>query len=332
MSPYLRCPKCGKQEYGVLSVHRTECQRRCRACLYRGTVYLPEITKKIIYIDQFAFSNIVLLLSPEFPGHEKVTSQPFWKELFEILSVVCHIQLVVCPDSRQHHHESLTAPFAKSLKHTYEHFSGGASFEDSETIKARQVSQIAKCWLKKEAVTFDFNAEQISSNRLHEWSDRIFITVSGELPGRAEELRRVRGKVHEHLQEIFAQWQRDKKPFKEVLAREKAAYRENLINGYREQVMKRMQMPAQIMSGQRPSLDEILPSWAETQMYSLQHTFGAHVPDKKLAAEALGEFLHSNAIDNAPFSVIGASMYASLSKKSGFWSEENPESGHCERC
>ena len=59
MTPYLPCPKCGVQEYGVLSVSDTRCQRRCRACWYTGTVYLPEIKKKIIYIDQFVFSNFV---------------------------------------------------------------------------------------------------------------------------------------------------------------------------------------------------------------------------------------------------------------------------------
>jgi hypothetical protein len=29
MTPYLVCPKCGKQEYGVLSVSDTRCERVC---------------------------------------------------------------------------------------------------------------------------------------------------------------------------------------------------------------------------------------------------------------------------------------------------------------
>src|SRR5271170_1123317 len=148
MTPYLRCPKCGMQEYGVLSVSDTRCERRCRSCWYRGTVRLPEIKKKIIYIDQFAFSNIMKVLSPEVKGHERATSEPFWKELFETLGVVCHLQLVACPDSREHQHESLASPFYKSLKNTYEHFSGGVSFEDAETVRLRQLTRIAECWLK----------------------------------------------------------------------------------------------------------------------------------------------------------------------------------------
>jgi transcription elongation factor Elf1 len=65
MTPYLRCPRCGAEEYGVLSVRDTRCKRRCRACWHTATIYLPEIKKKIVYFDQFAFSNIMKFLSPD---------------------------------------------------------------------------------------------------------------------------------------------------------------------------------------------------------------------------------------------------------------------------
>lgn len=92
MTPYLVCPKCGKQEYGVLNVSDTRCQRRCRTCWHTATVHLPEIKKQIVYIDQFAFSNIMKFLSPKVKGHERAVAEPFWKELFEtlVLSVTCN--------------------------------------------------------------------------------------------------------------------------------------------------------------------------------------------------------------------------------------------------
>jgi hypothetical protein len=327
MGPYLKCPKCGVQEFGVLSVSDTRCERRCRACMYRGTVRLPEIRKKIVYIDQFVFSNFVKILDPEIDGHERATSDPFWKQLFEILDVVRHIQLVACPDSREHQHESLTSSFYKSLKHAYEHFSGGVSFDDSETIKLHQLAQIAKSWLRKEAVTFGFDAEEISSGRLHEWSGRLFVTVDGDLSGTVEELRRTRGEIHERLQNVFAQWQMDKKQFREVFAAEKSAYRENLVTGYRKQCLRRAQMAAQMMQGRMPSVDEILPSMTENQMWSLQHLFQPHAADQKQLTEMLHEFLSSDAIDGAPFSVVGAAMYASLSRKAASGQKRIPNQG-----
>jgi hypothetical protein len=88
MGPYLRCPNCSAEQYGVIDVGRNKCTRRCRDCLYSGTVDLPELKKKIVYIDQFAISNLMKLLSPEVKGHERAASEPFWNELFEMLEVV----------------------------------------------------------------------------------------------------------------------------------------------------------------------------------------------------------------------------------------------------
>jgi len=326
MTPYLRCPKCGTEEYGVLSVSDTRCQRRCRACWYTDTVYLPEIKKKIVYVDQFAFSNIMKFLSPEVKGHQRVTAEPFWKELFEILGVVCHLQLVACPDSREHQHESLTSPFYKALKHTYEHFSGGVSFHDAETIRIRQIANLAKAWLKDEPINFDFSAESISSGRLHEWSGRIFITVDGVLPGTVDELRARRGKTHLGLQEVFEQWQREKKPFREVFAAEKDAYGRGLIQIYIEERRKRAQMAVMMMRGQMPPLEAVLPSRTENLVTNLQFIFQQEV-GKEQGTAKLAEFFKSGAINEAPFNRIGAAMYASLAAKAAAGQKEVPNQG-----
>lgn len=326
MTPYLRCPKCGVEEYGVLSVSDTRCERRCRACWYTDTVYLPEIKKKIVYIDQSAFSNIMKFLSPEAKGHERTTAEPFWKELFEILGVVCHLQLVACPDSREHQYESLTSPFYNSLKRTYEHFSGGVSFHDAETIRIRQIAKIAKAWLRGEPASFDFNAESITSGRLHEWSGRIFVTVDGVLPGTVDELRTTRAKTYQGLRGVFAQWQREKKPFKEVFAVEKQAFVQETIRIYVEDCRKRAQMASEIMRGQRPSLEAFLPSRAENLVSNLQFIFDQAVGEEQGSAK-LTEFLKSGAIDDAPFNLIAASMYTSLAAKAAAGQKEIPNQG-----
>ena len=326
MTPYLRCPKCRAEEYGVLSVSDTRCHRRCRACWYTATVYLPEIKKKIVYVDQFAFSNIVKFLSPEVKGHQRVAAEPFWKELFEILGVVCHLQLVACPDSREHQYESLTSPFYKALKHTYEHFSGGVSFHDAETIRIRQIANLAKAWLQDEPINFDFSAESISSARLYEWSGRIFITVDGVLPGTVDELRARRGKTHLGLQEVFEQWQREKKSFREVFAAEKDAYGRGLIQIYVEDYRKRAQIAVMMMRGQMPPLEAVLPSRTENLVTNLQFIFQQEV-GKEQGNAKLAEFFKSGAINEAPFNRIGAAMYASLAAKAAAGQKEVPNQG-----
>lgn len=326
MTPYLVCPKCGKQEYGVLHVGDTRCERRCRFCWHTATVYLPEIKKKIVYIDQSAFSNIMKVLSPEMKGHERAASEPFWKELFEILGVVCHLQLVACPDSREHQHESLTSPFYIALKRTYEHFSGGVSFHDAETIGIRQIADLARAWLRNESVCFDFRPESISADRLHEWSDRIFVTVDGVLPGTVDELRTTRGSTHKGLQEVFEQWQKEKKSFKEVFAAEKSAHCQSLIQKFLEDCRKRAQMPVMMMRGDMPSLNDVLPSRAESLVMNLQFIFEQEV-GKELGNAKLADFFKSGAINEAPFNLIRAAMYASLAAKAAAGQKEMPNQG-----
>lgn len=310
----------------MLSVSDKQCHRRCRACFHSGTVYLPEIKKKIVYIDQFAFSNIMKTLSPEVHGHETATSQSFWKELFEVLGVVCHLQLVACPDSREHQYESLTSPFYKALKHTYEHFSGGVSFHDAETIRIRQIAAIARSWIKNESVTFDFRPESISSGGLQEWGGRIFVTVDGILPGTVDELRTARSKSHQGLQEVFKHWQREKKSFKEVFATEKASYDRFLVQKFVEDCQKRAQMPVMMMRGQIPSLNDVLPSREESLMMSLQFIFEQEAGREQGNAK-LAEFFKSGAVNEAPFNLIGAAMYASLAAKAASGQKEIPNQG-----
>jgi hypothetical protein len=328
MGPYLQCPKCGAQKYGVLSV-RAYCTRRCRECLHKGEVNLPEIKKKIVYIDQFAFSNIMKLLSPDVKGHKRTSAEPFWKELFETLAVVRHLQLIACPDSKEHEYESLPTPFYKTLKRTYEHFSGGISFYSADDIRRGQVARIARCWLKNEVPNFDFDAEKITHGKLHEWSDRIFITVDGVLPGLVEELRTARTSGHHGLQGVFANWQLGKKSFNEVFEAEKGAYCAGLVSIYKaecEARERRLRGLTQLTNGEIPSLNDILPSRTSHMLLNLQAIFEHEVGrDKAPAVMAL--FLLSGAMNEAPFNRIAASMYASLAMKAAAGQKKVPNQG-----
>ena len=115
--PYEDCPKCGQHEFGVLNIHDNSYTRRCRSrsCWHTLTFGLPALKKKVIYLDQFVFSNIMKMLSAETRGHERAEAEPLWRELFESLDVLCRMQLVICPDSTEHHAESLISPFYEEL-------------------------------------------------------------------------------------------------------------------------------------------------------------------------------------------------------------------------
>ena len=68
--PFIICPKCNQELFGVISIRNNSYSRRCKNCLYPvGTnrtadYYLPNLNKKVIYLDQFAISEMMKVLNP----------------------------------------------------------------------------------------------------------------------------------------------------------------------------------------------------------------------------------------------------------------------------
>ena len=125
------------------------------------------------------------------------------------------------------------------------------------------------------------------------------------------------------MQEVFAQWQQEKKSFKEVFEIEKAAYCQSLVSMYRGECEKRAQMLALAARGQMPSLIDILYSQTSHLMLNLQYIFENAV-GKEQSAATMAEFLRSGAINEAPFNIISAAMYASLAMKAAAGQREVP--------
>ena len=52
------CPYCGQLgKYGNINITGDILNRGCNACMSRGSIHLPKLHKKIIYLDQFFFSS-----------------------------------------------------------------------------------------------------------------------------------------------------------------------------------------------------------------------------------------------------------------------------------
>jgi hypothetical protein len=80
--------------------------RRCRDCWHKQFYPLPELRKRIIYLDQFVVSNLMKLDNPGVRGHGPVVAEPFWRELRDLLSQLRKLQMICCPDSGSHEEES----------------------------------------------------------------------------------------------------------------------------------------------------------------------------------------------------------------------------------
>ena len=73
-----------------------------------------------------------------------------------------------------------------------------------------------ECWLRSQQPKFDLEAHRVTRRNPHAWEDRVFITVSGELPGYKQAVQKDRSNAHGRLGSLFKRWQADKKSFDEV--------------------------------------------------------------------------------------------------------------------
>jgi len=212
--PYKKCPnpQCAlENSFGVFFLIGGESgyTRKCIKCGYQQGFDLPEIKKKILYLDQFVISNLVKLLDKSHPSHERIKADPFWESLFTKLEVASKSQAIVCPDSFHHRDESLIGNMDfKLMKRLYEHFSNGKTFYPGIIIERNQITQHFEGWLANEKVEFDFKPENITfEQNLHNWSVGLMISVGGNpYPGQVEGLQKNNIVTREQLKIVWDRW------------------------------------------------------------------------------------------------------------------------------
>jgi len=70
------------------------------ACAWHKPFYrLPELRKRVIYLDQFVISNLMKLDNPGVKGHERIVAEPFWRELRDLLFQLRQLRTICCSDS-----------------------------------------------------------------------------------------------------------------------------------------------------------------------------------------------------------------------------------------
>ena len=76
--PFLVCPRCGEKSFGISEILPGYYLRKCNKCFYPDSqrnepevnYILPHLSKRIIYIDQFALSYMVRALHPNMKATE----------------------------------------------------------------------------------------------------------------------------------------------------------------------------------------------------------------------------------------------------------------------
>ena len=329
--PYVTCPKCGKNTFGILMICDHHYCRRCVECYYphpsRGednAIYpLPKLNKKVIYLDQFSISSMMKFLNPNTKGHMRARADVFWGDLFERLDTLCKLQLVSCPDSDFHEHESLLAPYYKQLKRIYEFFSHSVSLYDHETIKRFQIMGHLKIWMGN-SKTLDLDVHKVTHGEINAWQGRFIISLGDynqqEL---IDELRSNREKADDHMEEVFKRWQCEKdKDFNYWYNQEKKSEAVVINKSYNRYLLN---MAKAYFGGAPFEVEALLPDFASLLISGIKNRFKDNgITGEENLNKNVREFLQSETFEDTPYIKISSMLHAAMARRAAHQGRKRP--------
>ena len=326
LPPFEACPFCRAEEsFGLLNVHQYTFEKRCKSCRKSLSYGLPEVDKKVIYLDQFALSNLMKAANNSFRPNTNVQEVAFWKSLYNKVNNIVLKQLAVFPNSLLHLNESLLSPFHSQLEKMYEQLSGDTSFEDHETICRNQICEFAGAWIQGKAPPeISFDIDKILDGRRNQWLPLFSITANMNLDAMVDSTRRERDNIHNGLSEAFKVWrEQGAKPFKEYVEIESRAFGMSYIEGIQNLMIKM----AQAIAGTRELRYQDYLTSANTTMSMVMGVLRHYkVPEEEIPKKAI-EFFQWEELKQVPVCRIQSYLFAAMARKAASGQTTPPSRG-----
>ncbi len=219
------CPKCGEvKSFGNVFVRDNRILRGCKSCQHSITVYLPEVRKKVLYLDQFFFSSA-------FREHDSrfVTTA---KKIREVSS----LQLLVSPFSSIHEDEThqwrgYDNKNKEDLMKFIKDASRGHEFEPEYAVGKTQIIRAFKAFLTGAPVDFELKQRDAVRGDIHKWDDYMRIDV-GRYIGDIDLMRDLKQQALEGLVDMFPGWRESKNSFDQDVALEINSAARNYFDSY----------------------------------------------------------------------------------------------------
>lgn len=220
-APFRKCPACSSDDdLGVLSVGGAWLTRRCRRCRHTVREPLPPVDKAVVYLDQFAISNIYKVSTGTL--RETAPSRAFWVRLHSAVQRAYLLQQVVFPASSIHDDETLVAAgLADGLALAHDMLSGETEFDRVEDIAMAQVWAFVEAYADgKPPPDLDFDVDGILDGERNAWIPDLHISANMSFSQFAPATRAGRDAAAAEFQALAAHWAQEKPSFATVLKRE----------------------------------------------------------------------------------------------------------------
>ena len=207
--------------------------RRCTNCRYHGSEPLPRLDKKVLYLDQNAFS---LLFSVRSGGRLPEGHEDFARELHRRLKRLVLFQQAILPHSDIHRDETAVFRQANALREAYEVIGGDIAFTDRHSIEQAQVFEYARAFLENRDPILNFDVDEVLEDERNEWLRDIHIGVQMDYSLFAAELRASRDRGHVAMMGLVDRWATRRPTFDAALKTELDAFASVRTNGLIEAV------------------------------------------------------------------------------------------------
>ncbi len=219
------CPQCSRKNcFGNVSIHGNQVLRGCKYCKYSTRIFLPDIQKKIIYLDQFFFS-----------GAFRASDKRFLEAAHRIQEISTK-QLLVAPFSSIHedethlwrgYNETNKEGLLKFIKTT----SRGHKFKPAYAVERTQILKAFKMFLSKGDTGFLIEELDILNADIHNWDNYFQIDV--DLYSKDTNLiRELKSQSIDELVNVFEDWRKSTYTFANDVELELRDARKNYINSY----------------------------------------------------------------------------------------------------
>ena len=289
------CPGCGgTNRFGNVSIRGDHILRGCMSCKYRTTVSLPEIRKRIVYLDQFFFSSA-------FRGGDQR-----FVDAAQRITQLSAMQLLVVPFSSIHEDEThqwrgYDGNNKEDLLEFIKATSRGYEFEPAYNVEESQIIRAFQAFLAGRSSEFELEEHDAIEGNIHEWDDYIRIDV-GRYIGDIELARDLKRQSVEGLVDIFESWRQSTNTFDEDVALEITAAGKGYIDSY-------LEFAARISGG---DYDAVFNSPVMSQVVqSMLHCLPEETPLEEHLRQ-VARFFVSEHFNQIPYQWLSARMFATL--------------------
>jgi Zn ribbon nucleic-acid-binding protein len=334
--PYTDCPQCGrKNTFGksMMTAHRSY-TKECVECPYKQTFALPDIKKKIIYLDQFVISNMMKALNPRSASYNKIRAeQPRWLKLYERLDTLLKKQLIICPDSIYHRDESVVGEHFDAMVRIYEHLSEGTTFFDHTTIERFQIAQHFKKYLDgKPNEPLELDATKMVHGDLHVWEGGFRVSVRHRpMPGEIDGLRRQRESSYASFLPIFERWKTEKnKSFSDRVLEEAAGLGKGLWETAGKFLRRKQELMQRLAQGGEMSdedLNAVLPPQSNEILNDMIRVLNSRGVSGQDARDKINEYFNSPDLLNVPAVRLTSLMFAGIARQTALGRTNPPSRG-----